>query len=159
MAKKKDVASKQTKAEAKPSQKHTTILALKRPSPPPVVEKSVEEEVISPADSTDTSVSDDAVSLPPLPKKPSLVVAESTTESTDITHPVELVESKQPDPDPLIGTKIEVTAPWGAKVMVEVCGTYLAPGGDKWVAFNALEEIPAGWKWQGGVKRLEVLNS
>lgn len=155
MAKKKGSSSKQVKTEAKSAQKSTTILALKRPSPPHVIEKSVEDVVISQSVSTETLVSDDASPPLPLSEKPIIEVAKNTLESTDITPPVESVtESIQSDPDPLIGTQIEVTAPWGGKVRVEVAGVYFDPSGDKWVNFQPLVEAPSGWTWFGGVKRL-----
>lgn len=136
----------------KSPQTPTTILALKRPSPPPTIEKPMKDEVIS-LPATEEPVSDHAASCLPLSQKPSIEV----TKNTDVSSPVELVtESIDSDPDPLIGSQIEVIAPWGAKVFAEISGVYCTPGGEKWVWFNALDEIPDGWSWRGGVKKIDA---
>lgn len=105
------------------------ILALQRPVQQPVADNPVVHEVLS------------------KPDQPSLKPNEiADFEETDL-----IAESK---PDPLVGTFVEVVAPWGDKVMVEITGVCLATDGAKWVSFNAIDEIPDGWSWRGGVKRI-----
>lgn len=159
MAKKKSPSLQKSKPEIKPSETPLRILALKRPSPPPVIEKPVDDQVISPA-------GDKAGDKP---VQESVVSSEPVTQNTVITTPLVNVDlSKHIDNhlavdsgtklnnDPLIGTFIVVTAPWGQKVSVEIVDTYIAPSGAKWVCFNGLDEIPEGWTWLGGVKLISA---
>lgn len=154
MPKKKSVSLKQSKFEQKSPQKSVAILALQRPSPPPVVEKTVLEEVSSPVVIAQEPVIVDSVSDPPLTEKSSnsidsLSAVDSVPESNDLVP--------KSNDALLIGTFIEVLAPWGGKVLVEIVDTYFAPSGSKWVSFNAVDEIPEGWMWEGGVKLINSI--
>ncbi|HEY9295652.1 MAG TPA: hypothetical protein VIQ31_04625 [Phormidium sp.] len=153
MAKNKSASSKKSKPEVKAEP--ITILALKRPARPPAVEKPV--------------VNDDIAAAVDVADHESVVSAESVTEVSVITKQPEDEKSNslndnlsnvalapQSNDDPLIGTFIEVSAPWGEKVSVAIIDTYVAPSGSKWVRFNVVDEIPEGWMWEGGVKLISV---
>jgi hypothetical protein len=119
-----------------------TLLALQRPERlAAIVEKPVKDEVIF-LPTTEEPVSDDAASSLPVSSKPSSEVANNT----------------EPNDDPLIGTQIEVTPPWGGKTLVNIVDSYMAPSGVKWVSFIPIEECPSGWTWEGGVKKLSTLS-
>lgn len=150
MAKNKSASSKKSKFEVKAEP--ITILALKRPARPSVVNDDAaagdvadQESVNSPESVTEASV----ITKQPKYEKPNSL--------NDNLSNVDLV-TKSND-DPLIGTLIEVSAPWGGKVSVEIVDTYFAPSGSKWVRFNAVDEIPVpeGWMWEGGVKLINSI--
>src|SRR5919202_2153755 len=150
MAKKKKASSKKLTPEVK-SAELIKILALKRPARPPAVGQPVVNENIAAAGNA--------------PDQESFISPESATETNVITKLPEDVKlnslndnlpnvdlvTKSND-DPPIGTKIKVTAPWGTKVMVEVNGCCTGLDGAKWVSFDAVNAIPDGWFWEGGVK-------
>jgi hypothetical protein len=147
--------NKKPKAPDKPA---ITVLALKRPERPATIENPVKDEVIS-LPTTEETVSDDAASPHPRAEKPSIEVANITEPKPKKIITIDLV-SKSPSPqndDPLIGTEIEVTAPWGDKTLVTVIDTYVAPSGNKWLTFAPISECPPGWTWEGGVKLISQL--
>ncbi len=117
---------KKNSVPQKKAEASTQILALRRPARQPIVDNPAVAEVISPSGQA--------------PAPETAIIPELSTENSN--------------PDPLVDTFIEVIAPWGFKVKVKITGVCLAPGGDKWVSFNAVDAIPAGWSWLGGVKRL-----
>ncbi|HEY9301440.1 MAG TPA: hypothetical protein VIQ31_34760 [Phormidium sp.] len=142
-----------------------TILALQRPDRPAVVDKPVKDEVIS-LPTTEEPVLNDAALPLPLSKKSSIEVTNTTESerSPDEEKPKKIINidlvsklKTEPNDDPLIGTHIQVTAPWGEKTLAEIVGSYIAPSGDKWVSFIPISECPAGWEWEGGVKRMSLL--
>jgi hypothetical protein len=138
-----------------------TLLALQRPDRPvAIVEKSVKDEVIS-LPNTEEPVSDDAALPLPPSEKPSIEVA-NHTESEHKPKKVISIDlvpksrTEQND-DPLIGTQILVTAPWGAKTQVTIVSACISPSGEKWVSFLPIKECPTGWQWEGGVKLLKSI--
>lgn len=160
-------ASKKKAIQPKTTDKQTpTVLALKRPEPPATIaDNPVKDEAIS-LPTTEEVVSDDAASPLPLPEKPSIEAAISTEpeRSPDEEKPKKIIDSDsgtksktEQNDDPLIGTQIEVTPPWGGKTLVKIVGSYVAPSGDKWVNFIPISECPARWEWKGGVKRMSLL--
>src|SRR5919199_446959 len=114
------------------------LLALKRPDRPTVIaEKPVKDEVIS-LPTEEEVVSDDAASSLPLSSKPSIEVANNTELElpSDEEKPKKIISinsvpksSTEPDDEPLIGTKIEVTPPWGGKTLAKIVDSYIAPSG------------------------------
>jgi hypothetical protein len=142
-----------------------TLLALQRPErPAAIAEKPVKDEVIS-LPATEEPVSDDAASPLPLWSKPSSEVANNTEPEESPAEQkskkiisIEPKSNTEPNDDPLIGTQIEVTPPWGGKTLVKIVDSYIAPSGDKWVSFMPLEESPSGWTWEGGMKKLSTLS-
>ncbi len=130
------------------------LLALKRPDRPTVIaEKPVKDEVIS-LPTEEELVSDDATFPLPLPEKPSIPV-KNHTESEQPTDNIDF--GAEPNTDPLAGTQILVIAPWGGKTLVKIVGSYVKPGGDKWVSFRPISKCPPGWNWEGGVKLLKSI--
>ncbi len=125
------------------------LLALKRPDrPTAIAEEPVKDEVISLPATEDTVITKPAHDIKTQNSNGSSPVVDSVPKSNDS-------ETKS-NADPLIGTFIEVLAPWGKKVLVKIVDTYVVQSGDKWVRFNAIDVIPDGWMWQGGVKLISV---
>ncbi len=138
-----------------------TLLALQRPDRPvAIVEKSVKDEVIS-LPNTEEPVSDDAALPLPLSEKPSIEVANHTEseQKPKKVISIDLVPKSRTEQndDPLIGTQILVTAPWGAKTQVTIVSACISPSGEKWVSFLPIKECPTGWQWEGGVKLLKSI--
>jgi hypothetical protein len=141
--------------------------ALKRPDrPAAIAEKLVKDEVIS-LPTEEEPLSDDAAFPQPLSSKPSIPVANNTEPEQSLAEqkPKKIISidsvpksNTEPNDDPLISTQIEVTPPWGGKTVVNIVDSYIAPSGDKWVSFMPIEEIPSGWTWEGGVKKLSTLS-
>jgi hypothetical protein len=150
--------SQSSKKLKRPDKPPITILALKRPERPTPNENPVKDEVIS-LPNTEETVSDDAASPHPLAEKPSIEVANITEQKPKKIITIDSVPKSTPpqNDDPLIGTEIEVTAPWGEKTQVTVIDTCVAPSGDKWLTFAPISECPPGWIWEGGVKRISLL--
>jgi hypothetical protein len=150
--------SQNSKNFKRPDKPPITILALKRPERPATIENPVEDEVIS-LPNTEVTVSVDAA-LPLLPaEKPSIEVADTTEQKPKKIINIDSVPKSTPpqNDDPLIGTEIEVTAPWGGKTLVTVVDSCVAPSGDKWLTFAPISECPPGWTWEGGVKLISQL--
>jgi hypothetical protein len=143
--------SQNSKKLKRPEKPPITILALKRPERPATIDNPVKDEVVS-LPNNEKLVPDDATSPAPLAEKPieqkpkKIIVIDFVPKSTP----------PQND-DPLIGTEIEVAAPWGGKALVTVIDTCVAPSGDKWLTFAPISECPPGWQWEGGVKRISLL--
>lgn len=147
--------SKNLKRSDKPA---ITILALKRPERPTPNENPVKDEVVSLLN-TEETVSDDAALPLPLSEKPSIEVANVTEQKPKKIITIDSVPKSTPpkNDDPLIGTEIEVRAPWGGKALVTVVDICVAPSGDRWVSFMPISECPQNWTWEGGVKRISLL--
>ena len=138
-----------------------TLLALQRSErPAAIAEKPVKDEVIS-LPNTEEPVSDDAALPLPLSEKPSIEVANHTEseQKPKKVISIDLVPKSRTEQndDPLIGTQILVTAPWGAKTQVTIVSACISPSGEKWVSFLPIEECPTGWQWEGGVKLLKSI--
>lgn len=158
---KKNVASSEKSKPDQPSTKQPLrILALQRPSPPPVVDKPVDDEVISPAG--DKLVQEKVESLESATNKAVITKTAVTVEPNKHIDNLSTIDcgtksidtGTKSNNDPLIGTFIVVTAPWGQKLSVEVVDTYISSSGQKWACFNAVADIPDGWNWNGGVKKI-----
>lgn len=152
-----------------------TNLALQRPDPKavannsnlPLPSKQVEEVVVEVASNPTESPSIPTEELPaPLSQvksAPQLVPPPKPT-------PLPVPEPEPPRPESTIetvnnagnevfstGDKILVTAPWGEKAIAQITSIYQSPSGT-WAQYKpAVDELPTGWSWFGGVCRAESL--
>lgn len=118
-----------------------TILALKRPTPP----------------TTEQPATNDAPSLPPLPKEDSGEVANHTPESQagepkpKIPPLVTLASTTNAAGEVFkVGDQILAKAPWGERALAEIVMIYEGSDGT-WVEYKPIEQLLEGWSWERGI--------
>jgi hypothetical protein len=96
--------------------------------------------------------------------EPSPAAAEPDDSTQEQSPPADAPpEPKQPEPleevtfedrTLRIGETIDVIPPWSSqKVVVTITGFYRSSG-SWWVQYTSPDEVPPGWTWNCGVKRL-----
>ena len=152
-----------------------TNLALQRPDPNAVGDRSNLPLLSKQEDESSVEVNSNATESPLVPGEEPPTPVCQVEPPPQPAPPPKPVPSPVPKPEPprpvstvetisnidgeafSTGDKILVTAPWGEKAIAQITSLYQSPS-DTWAQYQPVaEELPTGWSWLGGVCRAESL--
>lgn len=149
-----------------------TNLALQRPNPNAVADNINSNPPVSskPIDEVAVEVDSNPAQSPPIPQEEPPAPVPQVEPPPQPAPPPKPKPLPAPEPENKIetvsnaegeafstGDKIVVTAPWGEKAIAQITNLYQSPSAT-WAQYQpAVEELPTGWSWLGGVCRAESL--